>query len=1066
VAVESRGGAARKGVLDSQEIVPRGPNKPRKGKKTEKGAKGTKPPKGASARAGLSAPPAHVWRGVAAVLVLTVALASVLAVLSFHATTGVNIIGRVGHGLAGALFGAVGICAYLVPFPMFSLGASLATSDPAQRHWGRLAALVVLALSGATLAHVVVGTHPGQEYPPGGWVGIHGGGFLVANLSFWGASLALSAIMASALVVASEGWLVRVGVILGRRMHGLGVQAGEWGWVRLQEAVEAFEERQERRAQERAEEAEYMAQILAEEEESEDDEEYDESDDESESDEDDAAEGDADEPSLEAKRATNKQAQKQAELDAAEAEAAADEASDLTATSDANRGLTEAHAEGGDPAPKAKKSRRVMEEDPAWAAPSATNAPAPASPAALKKASKAKADADAQAEKTADKAAQPSPVEQLAKPAEKPAPTLPKIVVADRKLSAPELPASPDADPEAEAMGLSDPADVRPAPPALIEKPAEKVAEKKAEPKVEKQAEKALEKATDKLAEKLAEKIAAKVSEPNPLATPVPQQPEVILAPAIIERPKVERVAPKRETGGFVMAGDRTAFELPPLEFLDVPQDKKALKVDKDIYFATAEKLRLKLKDFGIEGEVKEIHPGPVVTMYEFVPGPGIKISKIAALADDLAMAMEALRVRIVAPLPGRGSVGIEVPNRDRETVYLREIIESEKYAQSASKLTMCLGKNIEGMPFVLDLAKAPHLLMAGTTGSGKSVSVNAMIMSLLLKATPEELRFIMVDPKMLELSIYDGIPHLLLPVVTDSKKAALALQWAVDEMQRRYQLMSDAGVRNLAGYNKLIESGIVPEKKSHKADARIVVDMNEGQAPEPMPEADTGPQKKLPYIVVIIDELADLMMVASREVETSIARLAQMARAAGIHLMVATQRPSTDVVTGIIKANFPTRISFMLRSKPDSMTILGQTGAEALLGMGDMLVQPPTDSSVVRVHGAYVSEVEIKKVVDHLKEQGKPVYDENILKPRAEEGGEGGGEEDDLSDELYDQALAIVSEMKEVSISVLQRKMRIGYNRSARMIERMERDHVVGAAEGTKPRRVLIRPVGQMGAD
>jgi S-DNA-T family DNA segregation ATPase FtsK/SpoIIIE len=457
--------------------------------------------------------------------------------------------------------------------------------------------------------------------------------------------------------------------------------------------------------------------------------------------------------------------------------------------------------------------------------------------------------------------------------------------------------------------------------------------------------------------------------------------------------------------------------------------------------------------------------------MYEFVPGPGIKISKIASLADDLAMAMEALRVRIVAPIPGKGSVGIEVPNKERETVFLKEIVESEKYMSSASKLTMCLGKNIEGMPFVMDLAKAPHLLMAGTTGSGKSVAVNAMITSILLKATPEEVRFIMVDPKMLELSIYEGIPHLLLPVVTDSKKAALALQWAVEEMERRYQLMSDVGVRNLAGYNKLVETGTLPPPKAaQKADAKIVIDMNEGQEPQQLalpaePEKVEAP-RKLPYIVVIIDELADLMMVASREVETSIARLAQMARAAGIHLMVATQRPSTDVVTGVIKANFPSRISFMLRSKPDSMTILGQTGAEALLGMGDMLVQPPTDSHVIRVHGAYVSEQEIKKIVDHLKAQGKPIYDETILKPRDEDTGGGDGEEDELSDELYDQALAIVSEMKDVSISVLQRKMRIGYNRSARMIERMERDGVVGSADGSKPRKVLIRAVGEMGAE
>jgi S-DNA-T family DNA segregation ATPase FtsK/SpoIIIE len=463
----------------------------------------------------------------------------------------------------------------------------------------------------------------------------------------------------------------------------------------------------------------------------------------------------------------------------------------------------------------------------------------------------------------------------------------------------------------------------------------------------------------------------------------------------------------------------------------------------------------------------------------------------------------------------------------------------------------MCVGKDIEGMPYVFDLAKAPHLLIAGTTGSGKSVAVNSMIMSILLKSTPEEVRFIMVDPKMLELSVYEGIPHLLLPVVTDPKKAALALRWAVEEMERRYHLLSDAGVRNIAGYNKLVESAGGDTKSLLRSQAAkapapvkalpastavaaaapaqtpapapaaggsglkkkmLIVDVAEGEtedqareraaaAPEPSmgveapkepvedirapveaaeeeivvaeaapvePEAaasgepEPEPLRKLPYIVVIIDELADLMMVASREVETYIARLAQMARAAGIHLMVATQRPSTDVVTGVIKANFPTRISFMLRSKPDSMTILGTIGAEALLGMGDMLIMPPTSANLERVHGAYVSEGEIKKAVDHLKGQGKPVYDESILKAR-EEDLEGGAEEDELSDELYDQALATVSDMRQVSISMLQRKMRIGYNRAARMIERMERDGVVGPADGAKPREVLIRPLGEM---
>src|SRR5215468_5846210 len=587
-------------------------------------------------------------------------------------------------------------------------------------------------------------------------------------------------------------------------------------------------------------------------------------------------------------------------------------------------------------------------------------------------------------------------------------------------------------------------------------------------------------------------------------------------APLIVEPKAPPKPSKHKEQNQFEFVGGRTQFTPPPLDVLDFDRPERSA-LDKEVFLSTAEKLRAKLADFGIVGEVVEIRPGPVVTMYEFLPGPGIKVSKIAALADDLAMAMEAMRVRIVAPIPGKGVVGIEVPNRDRDTVYLKEIVEQDVFQRSSSKLTMALGKDIEGMPYVLDLAKAPHVLAAGTTGSGKSVAVNSMVMSILLKATPEEVRFIMVDPKMLELSVYEGIPHLLLPVVTDPKKAALALRWAVEEMERRYQLLSEAGVRNIAGFNKLVESAkgdarVLLEKKREapkpkKSASLLVVDVGEGESEEealartkeesigvPSPHAaaedprtslegesdaadraaeDAGPAeppaeekpkeiKKLPYLVVIIDELADLMMVASREVEIYIARLAQMARAAGIHLLVATQRPSTDVVTGVIKANFPTRISFMLRSKPDSMTILGTVGAEALLGMGDMLLMPPTSANLVRVHGAFVSEQEIKRAVDHLKAQGKPVYDESILRPREEDLGDA-GVEDELSDELYDQALAVVSEMRQVSISMLQRKMRIGYNRAARMIERMERDGVVGPADGAKPREVLLRPLGEM---
>jgi S-DNA-T family DNA segregation ATPase FtsK/SpoIIIE len=562
------------------------------------------------------------------------------------------------------------------------------------------------------------------------------------------------------------------------------------------------------------------------------------------------------------------------------------------------------------------------------------------------------------------------------------------------------------------------------------------------------------------------------------------------------------------------------AFELPPVTIL-TGEPSAVAPLDRDALTQTAEKLRQKLASFGIDGQVTQIRPGPVVTMFEFLPAAGVKVSRIASLSDDLAMAMEAMRVRIVAPIPGKGVVGIEVPNKQRQSVVLRELVEQEAFQKSPSKLAMCLGKDIEGMPYVADLAKMPHMLIAGTTGSGKSVAVNSMIVSMLLRASPEEVRFLMVDPKMLELSVYEGIPHLLLPVVTDSKKAAMALRWGVEEMERRYQLLAECGVRNIASYNKKVEKEGEAARKPVKeiAKPRRVVDLtdpsldaHELQAAaaggevarletdnpavqllraneKKIAEQETGaewlqkemqaqgkpidlpgkqealplePLKKLPYLVIIIDELADLMMVASREVETYIARLAQMARAAGIHLMVATQRPSTDVVTGVIKANFPARISFQVASRHDSATIINTPGAENLLGMGDMLILPPGTSTLTRVHGPYVDEKEIHAVVEHWKAQGSPVYDPNILKPRAEDG-EGMPQDDEGPDELYDQAIASLADMRFISISLLQRKLRVGYNRAARMIERMEKDGIVGPADGAKPREVLIRALGEM---
>lgn len=484
-------------------------------------------------------------------------------------------------------------------------------------------------------------------------------------------------------------------------------------------------------------------------------------------------------------------------------------------------------------------------------------------------------------------------------------------------------------------------------------------------------------------------------------------------------------------------------YKLPALDFLD-HEDNKTVAVDEASLKMSAKILEKKLKDFQIDGQVTEIHPGPVITMYEFQPAPGVKLSRIHGLTDDLSLAMGGRPVRIVAPLPNKAAVGIEIPNHDRETVWLKEIIADERFQSHESKLVFALGKDIEGVPYVSDLKKMPHLLVAGATGAGKSVAINSMICSILYKARPDEVRMIMIDPKMIELSIYEGIPHLLLPVVTDAKKANLALKWAVREMERRYQLLSDVNARNLNSYNKRIETGEiktgVPSEAALEKDEIVIH------------------QGKLPYVVVIVDEFADLMMVSSKEVEESICRLAQKARAAGIHVILATQRPSVDVITGIIKANFPSRISFKVTSKHDSRTILDTVGAEHLLGMGDMLFMPPGLSQQMRLHGAFVTEKEIAHIVKFLKDQAKPVYNEEILAPVEDsaENGPGGINSEDM-DEFYDHAVQEVSQTKRVSISSIQRKFRIGYNRAARIVELMEQQGVVSAPNGQGQRQVLV---------
>ena len=547
--------------------------------------------------------------------------------------------------------------------------------------------------------------------------------------------------------------------------------------------------------------------------------------------------------------------------------------------------------------------------------------------------------------------------------------------------------------------------------------------------------------------------------QPAPVIKPLPITVPVASPPAKKEQKREsERAKPVQETFDFAK-GDGN-YRLPPLSLLDPPPAKER-RLDKEALTMNARLLEKKLRDFGVEGEVVEICPGPVVTMYEFAPGPGVKVSRIAGLSDDLSMALQALSIRIVAPIPGKGVVGIELPNREREMVSLKEIFGCEDFQRGKYRLPLALGKDITGSPLVTDLARMPHLLVAGATGSGKSVSINTMILSLLYTATPRDVRIIMVDPKMLELSIYEGIPHLLLPVVTNPKKAALALRWAVDEMGRRYRLMADKGVRSIESYNRQLERELKEQEESRGQEVVELEDAdeileNDENAIRDLLECDEELEHgHLPYIVVIVDELADLMMVAGREIEESIARLAQMARAAGIHLILATQRPSVDVITGLIKANFSARISFQVSSKIDSRTILDCNGAETLLGAGDMLFLPPGTAKLRRSHGAFVSDTEVQRVVEFLKKQGKPVYDKSILEMKP--AGESSSEDDEI-DERYDDAVALVAESRQASISMIQRRLRIGYNRAARIIERMEQEGIVGPSDGTsKPREVFI---------
>ncbi|MDR5756289.1 DNA translocase FtsK 4TM domain-containing protein [Caballeronia sp. LZ035] len=520
----------------------------------------------------------------------------------------------------------------------------------------------------------------------------------------------------------------------------------------------------------------------------------------------------------------------------------------------------------------------------------------------------------------------------------------------------------------------------------------------------------------------------------------------VMIVPAVPTPARSERAEKEKQVPLFKdLPGDST---LPPLALLD-PPPKNQETIAADTLEYTSRLIEKKLKDFGVEVSVVAAYPGPVVTRYEIEPATGVKGSQIVGLAKDLARSLSLVSIRVVETIPGKNYMALELPNQRRQTVKLSEILGSEVYANGASPLTMGLGKDIGGNPVCADLAKMPHLLVAGTTGSGKSVGINAMILSLLYKASAEQVRLILIDPKMLEMSVYEGIPHLLCPVVTDMRQAGHALNWAVAEMERRYKLMSKMGVRNLASFNSKIEDA---KKRDEKIPNPFSLTPDE---PEPL--------TRLPNIVVVIDELADLMMVVGKKVEELIARIAQKARAAGIHLILATQRPSVDVITGLIKANVPTRMAFQVSSKIDSRTILDQQGAESLLGMGDMLYLPPGSGMPVRVHGAFVSDEEVHRVVDKLKEQGEPNYIEGLLEGGlAGEGDEGSagangtGGADDESDPLYDQAVEVVIKNRRASISLVQRHLRIGYNRAARLLEQMENSGLVSAMSSNGNREIL----------
>jgi S-DNA-T family DNA segregation ATPase FtsK/SpoIIIE len=524
-----------------------------------------------------------------------------------------------------------------------------------------------------------------------------------------------------------------------------------------------------------------------------------------------------------------------------------------------------------------------------------------------------------------------------------------------------------------------------------------------------------------------------RASRPAPRVTP-PRKTKAT-EPEVVEHRVVTPAPLRQEPLPFADGRGEGPYKLPDLDLL-ARGPESSPNLDRDALIRNSQILEKKLADFSVLGRVVKVHPGPVITMYEFEPAAGVKVSRIVNLSDDLALALRAISIRIVAPIPGKNVVGIEVPNLERDVVVIRDVIAHANFQETDARIPIALGKDIFGNPLTLDLASTPHLLVAGATGTGKSVFLNALLCSILMRSTPDDVKLLLVDPKMLEFSLYQGIPHLIAEVVTNPKRAAAALLGIVNKMEERYQLMAKRGVRNIEQYNKAIAKDLATNR--------------------PKPDDEIVP-KRLPYIVVVIDELADLMIVAQRDVEESLMRLAQMARAAGIHLVLATQRPSVDVLTGIIKANFPSRISFQVSSRTDSRTVLDANGAERLLGMGDMLHVPPGSSKLERIHGPYISEKEVQAVTEWSRQQGSPEFDPTLIRLKEEsEKTEERGEE---LDELFDQAVDIVARNRIASISFVQRKLKIGYNRSARILEQMEADGIVGPQEGTKPREIFVRP-------